>query len=87
MCDWELLGEPADLVVLSPCSAGLQQLLAICSVYGLENDILNNNNNSTSVVVICRKKEDKSLNFPVFRLPEKDLAVCAKVKYLGHLSI
>merc|ERR1712235_133697 len=43
-----------DLVVVSPSSAGLQQLLAICSEYGLENDI--KYNASKSVILISRTK-------------------------------
>ncbi len=41
-----------DLVVFSPSSAGLQQLLNLCSDYGLEHDILYNPDKS--VVMICR---------------------------------
>ncbi len=47
-----------DLVVLSPSSAGLQQLLSVCSVYGVENDIKYNANKS--VVLICCSKEDQT---------------------------
>ncbi len=35
--------------------------------------------------MICRTKEDKSINFPVFKLSKKSLTVCAKVIYLGHI--
>ena len=52
-----------DLVVLSPSSAGLQQMLNICTEYGIENDI--KYNASKSVVVICRTKEDKGQIFPL----------------------
>ncbi len=34
--------------------------------------------------MICRSKEDKSIHFPVFKLSNKSLTVCAKVKYLEH---
>ncbi len=71
-----------DLVVFSPSSAGLQQLLTLCSYYGHEHYILYNPNKS--VVMICRTKEDKSIHFAVFKLSNKSLTVCAKVKYLGH---
>ncbi len=37
--------------------------------------------------MICRTKEDKIINFPVFKLSKKSLTVCAKVKYLGHIII
>ncbi len=71
------------LVVFSPSSAGLQQLLNLCSDFGLEHDILYNLNKR--VVMICRNKEDKSIHFPVFKLSTKSFTVCAKVKYLGHI--
>ena len=71
-----------DLVVLSPSSAGLQQLLDICSVYGLQHDIIFNA--SKSAVLICRTKEDKRLNFPLFKLSDNYLEVWKSIKYLGH---
>ncbi len=45
-----------DLVVLSPSSAGLQQLLRVCSQYGLMFDI--KFNSMKSVVLIARTKDD-----------------------------
>ncbi len=57
------------LVVFSPSSAGLQQLLTLCSDYGHEHYILSNPDKS--VVMICRTKEDKSIHFPVFKLSNK----------------
>lgn len=71
-----------DLVVLSPSSAGLQQLLAVCSVYGVEHDI--KYNASKSAVMIFRTKEDKCLKCPDFKLSDINLSVCNKLKYLGH---
>lgn len=71
-----------DLVVFSPSSPGLQQLLNICSGYGFKYDIKYNANKSN--VMICRTKEDKNLKFPVFELSDKSLTVSGKVKYLGH---
>ncbi len=41
-------------------------------------------NPDKSVVMICRSKEDKSIHFPVFKLSNKSLTVCVKVKYLEH---
>ena len=49
-----------DLVVLSPSSAGLQQLLRICSQYGIiMYDI--QFDSTKSVVLIARTKEDRKL--------------------------
>ncbi len=71
-----------DLVVISPSNAGLQQLLNICSAYGVEHDITYNA--SKSAILICRVKEDKCINFTVFKLAGKTLEYCKKVRYLGH---
>ena len=47
-----------DLVVFSPYSAGLQQLLRICSQYGTEFDI--KYNASKSNIMIARSRDDKN---------------------------
>ena len=72
-----------DLAIVSPCSAGFQQLLNICSEYGLKFDV--KYNAKKSVVMICRTKEDQKLNFPVFYLSGHTLSVCNSCKYLGHI--
>lgn len=72
-----------DLVVLSPYSAGLQQLLRACSEYGMEYDI--KYNSKKSVVMIARTKEDQKLHFPSFYLHDTELTIATKVKYLGHI--
>ncbi len=65
-----------DLVVFSPSSADLQQLLNLCSDYGLEHEHYILYNPDKSVVMICRTKEDKSVHFPVFKLSKKSHCVC-----------
>ena len=70
-------------MVLSPSSAGLQQLLDTCTVYGMQHDIIFNA--SKSAVLICRTKEDKRLNFPLFKLSGNSLEVWNRIKYLGHI--
>ena len=72
-----------DLVVMSPYSAGLQQLLRVCSNYGLQYDI--KFNVKKSVVMIARTKEDRKLCLPSFYLSGQELNVVAKAKYLGHI--
>lgn len=47
------------LVILSPCSAGLQDLLKVSSQYGLDYDIKLNTKKSN--IMIVRGKEDKKL--------------------------
>ena len=71
------------LALVSPCSAGFQQLLNICSEYGVKFDV--KYNAKKSVVMICRTKEDQKLNFPVFYLSGQILSVCNNCKYLGHI--
>lgn len=71
-----------DLAILSPSSAGFQQLLNVCSDYGLKYDV--KYNAEKSVVLICRTKGDKELCFPDFCLSGQRLSVCRKTKYLGH---
>uniref|UniRef100_A0A8C6LZR9 Reverse transcriptase domain-containing protein n=1 Tax=Nothobranchius furzeri TaxID=105023 RepID=A0A8C6LZR9_NOTFU len=60
-----------DLVILSPSSVGLQELLDICTKYGVD-------------FMTCRTKEDKGLQFPQFELCGNVLPVTDKYKYLGH---
>ena len=72
-----------DLVVLSPYSAGLQQLLGVCSKYGMMFDI--KFNSKKSVVMISRVKDDQKLTFPSFLLAGEVLEVVNKFKYLGHM--
>ena len=71
-----------DLVILCPYSAGLQQLLRVCSQYGSDCDIIYNAKKSN--IMIIRSKEDSKLSFPVFFLSGTALKVCDEVKYLGH---
>ena len=72
-----------DLAIVSPSSAGFQQLLNICSSYGVESDVLYNA--KKSVILICRTKEDQKLNFPVFYLSGHAINVSSSCKYLGHI--
>ncbi|XP_016534059.1 RNA-directed DNA polymerase from mobile element jockey-like [Poecilia formosa] len=71
-----------DLVIFSPCSAGLQQLLRTCSNYGQEYDIQYNALKSN--IMIVRTKEDQKLVLPDFFLSGVVLRICTAVKYLGH---
>lgn len=71
-----------DLAILSPSSAGFQQLLNVCSDYGSQYDV--NFNPKKSAVLICRTTEDKHLCFPDFYLSGQKLNASCKTKYLGH---
>ena len=55
-----------DLSIISPCSSGFQQLLNICTNYGLDFNI--KYNAKKSMVLICRAKGDGELRFPNFHL-------------------
>ena len=72
-----------DLVIMSPYSAGLQQLLKVCSSYGAKFDI--KFNPKKSVIMIAKTKEDENQTFPSFLLSDRTLEVVKKVRYLGHI--
>ncbi|KAK0141236.1 hypothetical protein N1851_021750 [Merluccius polli] len=72
-----------DLAIMSPSTVGFQQLLDICSEYGVEFDV--QYNAKKSVVLICRTKEDQKLHFPMFYLSGQSLCVSNCMKYLGHI--
>ena len=72
-----------DLVLLCPYSAGLQELLRICTHYGREFDI--NYNSKKSKVVVVRSREDKKSSFHAFHLADGLLEIYRELKYLGHV--
>ena len=72
-----------DLAIVSPSSAGFQQLLNICTEYGVKYDV--KYNAKKSVVMICRTRRDQALSFPSFYLSGQALSVCNSTKYLGHI--
>ena len=72
-----------DLIIMSPYSAGLQQLLRVCTKYGLQFDI--KFNPKKSFIMIARTKEDQKLKFPSFYLSEQELDIVTKIKYLRHI--
>ena len=45
-----------ELILMSPYSAGLQQLLIVCTKYGMQYDI--KFNPQKSVIMLARTKED-----------------------------
>ena len=67
-----------DLVIFCPCSAGLRQLLRVCSQYGLDFDIQYIANKSN--IMIVRSKEDRKLVFPDFFQHCIALKVCNEAK-------
>ena len=72
-----------DLVIISPSSAGFQELLNVCTDYGANFDV--KYNVKKSVAMVCRTREDKDLSLPSFYLAGQELPVRCKCKYLGHV--
>ena len=62
-----------DLAIFSPRSAGSQEMLNICSEYGVKFDVTYKR--KKNVVLICKRKGDKDLNFPSFYLASPALTV------------
>lgn len=77
MKNLNLLMYADDLVVSSPSSAGLQQLL------NAEHDV--KYNASKTRVMMCHSREDQERVFPAFKMSNTNIAPCKKVKYLGHV--
>lgn len=72
-----------DLTVLCPCSSGFQQLLNICSNYGVDFNMMYNA--KKSMVLIVRAKDDLELKFPAFYLSGRTMCVAKSTTYLGHI--
>lgn len=72
-----------DPVIMSPYSAGLQQLLRVCSDDGKRLDM--KFNSKKSAVMMAKTKEGQKRTFPSFFLEDKLLTVVDEVKYLGRI--
>lgn len=72
-----------DLVIFSPYSAGIQQLLRLCTQYGVDFDI--KYNPKKSKIMTIRSRDDKHSHFPDFYLSGTVLDVCTDITYLGHI--
>ena len=70
------------LVLLCPCSAGLQQMLKVCSQHTLDHGI--KYNAKKIHIMIVRSAEDRKTTFSTFYLSDSPLAVCEEIKYLGQ---
>ena len=71
-----------DLVLISPSSAGLSQLLRECEKFGTRHDV--KYNAKKSAVMIYRSMTLKGCTIPNFNLNGMILHVVASYKYLGH---
>ena len=71
-----------DLVLISPSSAGLCQLLRECEKFGMSHDV--KYNAKKSAVMIFRSATLKGCSIPEFKLKWVTLHVVATYKYLGN---
>lgn len=71
-----------DIVLISPSSAGLKKLLAVCEKFGDDNDMLFNA--SKSAIMFFKSSYISEFNIPSFRLNDNFIDVVNKFKYLGH---
>ncbi len=67
-----------DLVLLSQYSAGLQQMLKVCSQYGIDHDI--KYNAKKSHITIVRSTGERKSTFPTFYLSDSPLDMCEEIK-------
>ena len=71
-----------DLVLISPSSAGLCQLLRECEKFGISHDVIYNA--KKSAVMIFRYATLKGCFIPEFKLKGVTLHVVATYRYLGN---
>ena len=71
-----------DLVLVSPSSAGLKKLLAICEKFGIDNDILFNADKSA--IMFFKSNYISNFKIPTFKLNDNSINVVNNFKYLGH---
>ena len=71
-----------DIVLISPSSRGLDELLICCEKFGIEHSITFNVNKCA----VMNFKSDfmPKFNIPEFRLSQEVIAVVDDFKYLGH---
>ena len=71
-----------DLVLISPSSAGMSQLLRECEKFGTRHDV--KYNAKKSAVMIYRSMTLKGCTISNFKLNGMILHVVASYKYIGH---
>ena len=72
-----------DIVLISPSSRGLAQLIKVCERYGIEHNIIFN----VSKCAIMNFKSEcmPRFNVPEFKLNAEVISVVDNFKYLGHI--
>ena len=71
-----------DIVLISPSSAGLRKLLAVCEQFGIDNDLLFNA--SKSAIMVFKSNYMSNFNIPKFYLNGNAISIVEEFKYLGH---
>ena len=71
-----------DIVLISPSSAGLRKLLAVCEQFGIDNDLLFNA--SKSAIMFFKSNYMSNFNIPKFYLNGNSISMVDEFKYLGH---
>ena len=70
-----------DLVLISPSTAGLQQLIDICQRFGIAHDIIFNP--KKSAVMFFKPNDSINLNYPQFILNSESISSVVEYRYLG----
>ena len=71
-----------DIVLISPSSIGLNELLSVCAIFGESHDLIFNA--SKSAVMVFKAKCMCKFNNPSFKLNSNFIENVNDFKYLGH---
>ena len=72
-----------DIVLISPSSIGLMELIETCEQFGIENDI--KFNSTKSAILPFLPEDKKKYKTPTFYLNSIQIPVVNSFKYLGHI--
>ena len=72
-----------ELVLLSPSTTGLRELLCACEEFSISHDVVFNSKKGS--LLICRNKAMAHAAPPVFTVNGSIIGESDKVKYLGHI--
>ena len=72
-----------DIVLISPSSAGLIELIETCQQFGINNDIIFNS--TKSAILPFLPEDKKKFKIPTLYLNNEPIPVVSSFKYLGHI--
>ena len=72
-----------DIVLISPSSAGLIELIETCQQFGIKNDI--KFNSTKSAILPFLPEDKKKFKTPTFNLNDEQIPVVSSFRYLGHI--